>query len=58
VISIITGFRDTGCYRDPIAVTPMRLDAILNRVPIGYAIVEIIIELETCHIYKTVLQTV
>jgi hypothetical protein len=35
-----------------------KLDATLIRVSIGYAFVEIVTELETCHIYKAVLQTI
>jgi hypothetical protein len=42
----------------PEAVTPTRLGATLNRVPIGYAFVEIVTELETCHTYETVLHSI
>jgi hypothetical protein len=42
----------------PIAMTVHELDAILIKVPIGYAFVEIVTGLKTCHIYKGVLQTI
>jgi hypothetical protein len=45
VINIIMWIRDMGCY----------IGTTLNRVPIGYTFVEIVTELEICHIYKAVL---
>jgi hypothetical protein len=34
------------------------LDVTLSRLPIGYAFIEIVIELEVYHIYKAVLQAI
>jgi hypothetical protein len=42
----------------PEAATPTRLGTTLNRVPIGYTFVEIVTELETCHIYEAVLHSI
>jgi hypothetical protein len=44
--------------RGPAAASAHNVDSAHCRVPIGYAFVGIVMELEICHIYKAVLRTI